>query len=58
MVSGMKFEREFRERAVRLYLERWAEHQEESLAASVRQVATVHGMSPDTLRGVEASGGS
>jgi len=51
MVSGIKFEPEFKERAVRLYLERRVEHQEESLAASVRQVATVLGMSADTLRG-------
>ena len=33
MVSGIKFEPEFKERAVWLYLERRAEHHEESLAA-------------------------
>jgi hypothetical protein len=36
---------------VRLYIERRAEHQEESLAASIRQVASVAGMSADMLRG-------
>lgn len=51
MVSGIRFELEFKERAVRLYLERRAEHQEESLAASVRQVATVLRISAGTLRG-------
>jgi transposase len=45
MVSGVKFEPGFKERAVRLYIERRAEHQEESLAASIRQVASVVGMS-------------
>jgi transposase len=51
MASEVKFEPEFRDRAVRLYLERRAGHQEESLAASVRQVAAVLGMSVDTSWG-------
>ena len=45
MVSGMKYEPGFGERAVLLYLERRAEHQEESLASTVRQVASILGMS-------------
>jgi hypothetical protein len=40
---GVKFEPEFRDRAVRLYLERRAGHQEESLAALVRQVGRSSG---------------
>ena len=51
MPSGVKYDTAFRERAVRLLQERRMEFQEESLAASVRQVAGVMGMSVDSLRG-------
>jgi transposase len=50
MSSGIKYEQEFKERAVRLYLERRAEHQEESKAAAIRHVAKIVGMPSDTLR--------
>lgn len=50
MSSGIKYEQEFKARAVRLYLERRAEHQEESKAAAIRHVATIVGVPVDTLR--------
>lgn len=50
MTSGIKYEREFKDRAVRLYAERRAEHQEESKAAALRHVAKIVGMPEDTLR--------
>lgn len=50
MASGIKYENEFKERAVRLYFERRVEHQEESKAASIRSVAQVVGMPADSLR--------
>jgi transposase len=50
MSSGIKYEQEFKARAVRLYLERRAEHQEESKAAAVRHVATIVSVPVDTLR--------
>ena len=51
MPSGVKYDTVFRERAVRLVQERRSEFQEESLAASIRQVAGVVGMPVETLRG-------
>ncbi|APF40369.1 hypothetical protein BHE16_04300 [Neomicrococcus aestuarii] len=50
MPSGVKYDTAFRERAVRLLQERRSEYQEESLTASIRQVAGVVGMPYDTLR--------
>ena len=49
MTRGIKYEDEFKERTVRLYLERRAEHQEESKAASVRSVAELVGMPANSL---------
>lgn len=50
MASGVKYGQEFKERAVRLYLERRAEYQEESRAEALRQVAAVVSMPVDSLR--------
>lgn len=50
MTSGIKYEQEFKDRALRMYMERRAEHQEESKAATLRHVAKIVGMPEDTLR--------
>lgn len=47
----VKYDKETIERAVRMYVERWAEVPDETQSAAVRHVSTLTRIPADTLKG-------